>query len=134
MNMKCIFTIAILFTGFSVFAVDNNEDVVTSIEKIDRAGIKKVFFDHQKDLTNCYDSALAKAKDKSTVQGKMVLDFTIDEDGSVLYMGMDSTKSTLKSHSIAGCVVKKAYTWTFPKPPAKQMVQVYYPLSFSHKK
>ena len=131
--MKILFVLLMLSTS-NTWAVDANSEMETSVEKIDRDGIKKVFLDHQKDLTGCYNSALANAKDKSTVQGKMVLDFTILGDGSVLYMGMDSTRSTLKSHSIAGCIVKKAYTWTFPKPPAKQTVQVYYPLSFSTKK
>lgn len=131
--MKSLFVLCLLSTSMAV-AVDANSEMQTSVEKIDREGIRKVFLDHQNDLTGCYNSALASAKDKSTVQGKMVLDFTIAEDGSVMYMGMDPTRSTLKSHSVAGCIVKKAYGWIFPKPPAKQTVQVYYPLSFSSNK
>ena len=131
--MKILFVLLMLSTS-NTWAVDANSEMETSVEKIDRDGIKKVFFDRQKDLTGCYNSALTSAKDKSAVQGKMVLDFTIAEDGSVMYMAMDPTRSTLKSHFVAGCIVKKAYGWTFPKPPAKQTVQVYYPLSFSSNK
>ena len=132
--MNFVTLIILLFLGLASEAAEMNNEVDTSIEKIDREGIRKVFIDRQKDLTGCYNAALASAKDKSTVQGKMVLDFTIAEDGSVMYMAMDPTRSTLKSHYVAGCIVKKAYGWTFPKPPAKQTVQVYYPLSFSPNK
>ena len=132
--MNALVAILITLSSSLLLAAESENEMETSVEKIDREGIRKVFIDHQKDLSACYNTVLAKAKDKSTVQGKMVLDFTIDEDGSLMYIALDPQRSTFKGYSIAGCIAKKAYGWTFPKPPAKQTVQVYYPLSFSPKK
>ncbi len=79
----------------SSFSMDTSEEMEISNKKIDREGIRKVFLDHQSDLADCYNSALSHAKDKDKLNGKMVLDFWIGEDGSVTYMSMDPTRSQL---------------------------------------
>ena len=136
---KIIFAIIVMLSS-QVFA-EKVEDMQVTGEKIDREGIRKTFLDHQKDLMGCYNKALANAKKKTketgkesqSLAGKMTLDFTIDEDGSVMYMQMDSGRSNLKDMGVAGCIIKQGYSWIFPKPPKGQTVQVFYPLAFSPK-
>lgn len=99
--------------------------------KIDREGIRQTFISHQKELQVCYETALKNNKD---IEGKIVFDFVIGPEGKVSKAQVDTKRSTLVSEDLGGCIQKHILSWTFPSPPAKQDVQVYYPMSFSKNK
>lgn len=73
----------------------------------------------------CYDNELAK---NPKLQGKIVIQFTIGEDGSVVDASVKS--STMGSKEVEECVVRRFLRFTFPKPE-RGTVTVEYPLVFS---
>lgn len=124
----------------SLFSFAGKEDEMNVVgEKIDREGIRNTFIKKEKELFECYNTALILAKDSAKkagkdlgdFSGKMVFDFSIDEDGSVIYIQLAKDKSKFQSERVAGCISKLVYSWKFPQPPKGQTVQVFYPMSFS---
>lgn len=96
---------------------------------IDRNGIRKAFVDNQKEIAECYDT-LANAK---KLKGKMVFDFTIDDQGKVISSTISEEKSTLKDKALGECIATKMKSWTFPKSASTETTQVFYPLLFTPK-
>ena len=136
--MKIFFILVILFLSScsnlqeNTFSTTNETDGVTSgASKIDREGIRQTFISHQKELQLCYKTAL---KNNKELKGKLVFDFTIGQAGKVLKANVDPKRSTLVSEELGSCIQKLILSWTFPPPPDKQEVQVYYPMGFSPEK
>lgn len=138
--MEKIIFVLVLATSGITFAEDKEALQVIG-EKVDREGIRKTFLNHNKDLAGCYNNILKQAqetakrtnKEMPNLSGKLVLDFSIGEDGLVEHIQVDPKKSTLSHRKLEGCIAKLAYSWQFPKPPSGQTVQVFYPMSFSSK-
>lgn len=108
-------------------------DPITSSKpniKIDREGIRKTFFTNQSAVQKCYTDMLASQKD---LNGKLTLDFDIDDKGKVTRATWSEEKSRLKSPELAKCITEKIVAWEFPKSPKGTTVQVFYPMAFSTK-
>lgn len=105
-----------------------------NVEKIDRDGIRRAFFQNQKEVQGCYSEELKNPENKEErLSGKLVLDFDITDEGKITRSAYSAKKSTLHNESLAKCISEKMKTWTFPKAPKGQTVQVFYPLAFSKK-
>ncbi len=99
--------------------------------QIDREGIRKVFFDNQRAIRSCYERELNM---NPNLSGVLKLNFDIGELGRVV--GQPSINwgdSSMKSRSVAGCILNRLKTWRFPEPPRNQVVNVIYPLAFAAK-
>ncbi|MEM7646786.1 MAG: AgmX/PglI C-terminal domain-containing protein, partial [Pseudomonadota bacterium] len=99
--------------------------------QIDREGIRKVFFDNQRAIRSCYERELNR---NPNLGGILKLNFDIGELGRVV--GRPSINwgdSSLKSRTVAGCILNRLKTWRFPEPPRNQVVNVIYPLAFQSK-
>jgi pSer/pThr/pTyr-binding forkhead associated (FHA) protein len=99
--------------------------------QIDREGIRKVFFDNQRAIRSCYERELNK---NPNLSGVLKLNFDIGELGRVV--GQPSVNwgdSSMKSRSVASCILNRLKTWRFPEPPRNQVVNVIYPLAFAAK-
>lgn len=76
-------------------------------------------------VTFCYERQLANKPD---LQGKVVIRFTIGEDGSVTAMEVEDT--TLNDTEVEGCILQRVRRWRFPAPDSGP-VTVSYPFIFS---
>jgi TonB family protein len=86
--------------------------------------IRKVIRQHEKEVAECYESAL---KENPKLTGKVILSWDIDEGGVVR---APTVKQSLQQ-DVDMCLVGHLKTWKF-EPPAKNMVQrVSYPFLFS---
>ncbi len=99
--------------------------------QIDRAGIRRVFVDNARAIRSCYERALNR---NPSLGGILKLNFDIGERGTI--MGRPSINwgdSSVKSRSLAGCILNRLKSWRFPEPPSNEIVNVIYPLAFSSK-
>lgn len=99
--------------------------------QIDREGIRKVFFDNARAIRSCYERELNR---NPNLSGILKLNFDIGELGRVV--GSPSINwgdSSLKSRTVASCILNRLKTWRFPEPPRNQVVNVIYPLAFQSK-
>lgn len=98
-------------------------------EKIDREGIRKVFFTNQRSIRACYEKGLKKNKD---LKGIVKLQFDIGEQGQVL-SGEVRKESSMNNPEVNTCLISLLKTLYFPKPPTNQVVNVIYPMAFAPK-
>jgi hypothetical protein len=124
--------VLVSFLSSATFCFANENTGLETPSKIDREGIRQTFIKKEKEIKKCYEQFI-KEYPKHKHEGKLVLDISIGEQGTLTYAGVSIEKSTLKSYQLAGCLQKKLFSWKFPKPPENQTVQVFYPLSFSEK-
>lgn len=115
---KTILLLGILFPMFSM--ADN---------KVGREEIKGKIKENLSSFKECYTEGL-KANPK--IGGKVVLDWDVDETGSV--KRADVKSSTMKDPAVENCIVDKLKAMKFPPAPSGQMVNVSYPFVFSANK
>lgn len=77
-------------------------------------------------IKRCYDSELARSP---RLAGKVVVNFTIQPDGSVSQAKIKS--STLGNADAEGCITSRFLEIAFPEPTGGGIVNVNYPLQFS---
>ena len=99
-------------------------------EKIDREGIRRVFFNRQKDIRGCYEKGLKEDKE---LKGIINLAFDINPSGRAIDVSYLKERSTLDNEKVRQCIFKIVAESYFPKPPTSQYVNVIYPLSFNPK-
>jgi hypothetical protein len=92
---------------------------------ISREEVARVINQHLGEVQYCYERALLKSPG---LKGKLVLEWTIKEDGSV--GAVKQKLATLKSSDVSTCIIGKLKRWTFPKPRGGVVV-VSYPFIFS---
>ncbi len=93
---------------------------------IDPELIRKVVHDHRAQIRTCYETQLMS---RPNLAGKLVSAWTIDQSGSVTEA--HTQESTLRDHSVEGCVAAKIRTWRFPIPKGGGEVFVTYPFIFT---
>ena len=99
--------------------------------QIDREGIRKVFYDNQRAIRSCYERELNR---NPNLSGILKLNFDIGELGRVVGSPtINWGDSSMKSRTVAGCILNRLKTWRFPEPPRNQVVNVIYPLAFAAK-
>jgi hypothetical protein len=97
-------------------------------KKVDREEIRSVFKAHMREIRDCYEQRL---KEKTDLEGKLVIEFDIMPGGKVDSPHFVEESSTLKDAPMRECFLSKVVTWDFPEPPNGQIVQVAYPYHFS---
>lgn len=96
---------------------------------IDKESIRAVVVDNIKYVQTCYETALAN---NSTLRGKLVVDWIVNDKGDVEKATVNDAKTTLKDPTFLACAVGKLKTWKFPAAPKGQIVNVSYPFLFSN--
>lgn len=95
---------------------------------IDREAIRRVIMANLRTIRTCYERQLNRNPDLS---GKLVLSWDIGENGRVV--GTRVKSNELGNADVATCILDRLKTWTFPEPPANQVVEVEaYPFFFSN--
>ncbi len=94
---------------------------------IDREVVREQIRNRLPDFKKCYDTEYNQNK---TVQGKVVLRFSFDEDGEVTKASVVEEKSTLLLPTLNKCMTDTVSTITFPPAPKGQVAEVVYPFMF----
>lgn len=79
--------------------------------KMDQAKINAIIKSKQKALQDCYERELRK---NPNLSGKIVVRFTITEDGKVTDVRIES--DTMGNPDVADCILARIRRWIFPKP------------------
>ena len=93
--------------------------------KLDPATIRATFGKYLKQIEGCYQQAL---NTDENLQGKIVVQFTIGEDGSVISVNIAS--SSIANEELKSCIQRRVQRMNFPKPE-QGTVQVTYPFIFT---
>jgi outer membrane biosynthesis protein TonB len=91
---------------------------------LDRGAIQKVVNSHMARIQRCYESQLLK---NPGLAGKIVFDWVIAPSGRVA--SARQVSSSVRSPSVATCILAQIKSWRFPKPVGGS-VQVRYPFVF----
>jgi hypothetical protein len=95
---------------------------------LDREIIQRVVRRHRRELFFCYQTQLQQ---DPTLEGRVVVKFTISGNGSVIAAMTKST--TMNNRTVESCLTRKIRHWTFPAPSTGALVTVNYPFRFSKK-
>ncbi len=79
--------------------------------KMDQAKINAIIKSKQKALQDCYERELRK---NPNLSGKIVVRFTIGEDGKVSDVRIES--DSMGNPEVADCILSRIRRWIFPKP------------------
>ena len=88
---------------------------------------RSVINEHMSEITLCYNST--KIKD-SQFQGKVVVDWEINDLGEVGKISINKKKSKLKNTILHNCIIEKFKTWKFKPAPKGGVITVSYPFMF----
>ena len=88
---------------------------------LDKEQIRKVVREHIVEIRDCYNAAL---QGDPEAKGRVVIDFTIGEQGQVTQAAVGSSDMT--SDAAPSCMRDVIRGWSFPKPSGGS-VQVSYP-------
>jgi outer membrane biosynthesis protein TonB len=87
---------------------------------LDKDLIRRVVRAHIPEIRHCYNQALTR---DPTAQGKVVIDFTIGEDGKVVASKVSS--SDMADQDAPRCMSDAVLRWSFPRPDGGQVVVSY---------
>jgi hypothetical protein len=94
--------------------------------QIDRDALARVINEHVNEMRACYERALLK--DANLGAGKVTLEWTIDESGSV--SDISTKMSTVKNNEVVSCLLDVVRALKFPKPEGGVVI-VSYPILFN---
>jgi len=94
-------------------------------EGLTKEEVGRVIHQHMKEVRYCYESSMVRA---SKVDGKVILDFTINGKGIVAKQKVGV--STLPDPALGECIMRRLRTWQFPNPKGGVNVDVSYPFNF----
>lgn len=96
---------------------------------LDREAIRRTIMSILNQIKSCYERRL---KINSSLEGKVVIEFEIIEQGQVSYSKVKS--STLKDQNVESCVAARIENTRFPEPPTGLKGTVTYPFVFGAQK
>ncbi|MBA3550444.1 MAG: AgmX/PglI C-terminal domain-containing protein [Nannocystis sp.] len=94
--------------------------VVSGQGTLDKDLIRRIVAAHINEIRYCYNQALASDPE---AKGRVVLDFTIGESGSVIHSVVGS--SDMADAKAPECMAAAALRWIFPKPDGGVVVVSY---------
>ena len=94
-------------------------------EGLTKEEVGRVIHAHMKEVRYCYESSMVRA---SKVDGRVVLDFTINGKGVIAKVKVSS--SSLPDPALGECIMRRLRTWQFPNPKGGVNVDVAYPFIF----
>ncbi|MBI3178287.1 MAG: energy transducer TonB, partial [Deltaproteobacteria bacterium] len=92
---------------------------------LDASAIAKVVQARKRMLQDCYEKEL---KRDPSLQGKVEIEFTIGEDGSVASASIANNR--MGSAAVGECIISRLRRWRFPKPDGGS-VTVTFPFIFT---
>lgn len=92
---------------------------------IDREAVRRVIRSILTQIKSCYERAL---RSNSSLEGKVVIRFVIEDQGRVRQASTKST--TLNNAEVEACVASRIRAQRFPDPPAGTVAEVDYPFVF----
>lgn len=98
---------------------------------IDKEQYRSKIKDNLTEIKNCYEETL---KTDKKAKGKTVIDFAIDDTGSVTTASLNESKSTLTNEALKECLITKIGKINFPAPPTGTTVDISYPFFFEPRK
>ncbi len=110
-------------SGPSVFAYPVHEETVVE-GGLDRDAVDLVVMKNLGQITYCYEIGLQK---KSSLRGRVLVDFSINAQGSVSSLSISS--SSLHAPNVESCMLGKIKNWKFPRPVGGVTVDVNYPFA-----
>lgn len=93
---------------------------------LDSESIREAVMKKMSSIKYCYESQLKK---NPNLQGKIVVNFTIDKNGEVSRYSIES--STLNDEEVENCILRVIRRIKFPPPQNGESVEVSYPLVFT---
>jgi len=95
---------------------------------IDREQVRRVIRAGLREIRGCYERELNKLNKTQRLEGKVIIEWTIAEQGRALHAKVKS--STLGNRAVENCVRDRLSTWKFPDPPPGTVAEVNYPFYF----
>jgi TonB family protein len=89
--------------------------------------IQKVVKDQRQAERDCYEKA---RKELPSLQGDLVIHFTLDPEGKVKAIEVNQQRSTLKAPTVADCAIKTIQGLAFPPSSRGMETEVNYPYNF----
>jgi TonB family protein len=90
--------------------------------------IQKVVKDQRQPVRDCYDKA---RKELPSLQGDLVIHFTLDPEGKVKAIEVNQQRTTLKSPAVSDCAIKVIKGLSFPPSSRGMETEVNYPYNFN---
>ena len=119
--IKMVNTLKTLALGLGIAACAGQAHAGEGQGTLDRDAIREVVRANIDEIRGCYNEALAR---DAEAQGRVVIDFTIAEDGAVT--GAKVAESSMRDAEAPACMRDKIAGWAFPQPSGGA-VQVSYP-------
>lgn len=89
--------------------------------------IQKVVKDQRQPVRDCYEKA---RKELPSLQGDLVIHFTLDPEGKVKAIEVNQQRTTLKSPVVSDCAIKVIKGLSFPPSSRGMETEVNYPYNF----
>jgi TonB family protein len=89
--------------------------------------IQKIVKDQRQAVRDCYEKA---RKELPSLQGDLVIHFTLDPEGKVKAIEVNQQRSTLKAPAVSDCAIKTIKGLTFPPSSRGMETEVNYPYNF----
>jgi outer membrane biosynthesis protein TonB len=89
--------------------------------------IQKIVKDQRKPVRDCYEKA---RKELPSLQGDLVIHFTLDPEGKVKAIEVNQQRTTLKAPAVSDCAIKVIKGLTFPPSSRGMETEVNYPYNF----
>lgn len=96
-------------------------------EGLTKEEVGKVIHAHMKEVRYCYENTMVRA---SRVDGKVILDFTINGKGRVAKVADRKPAANAIDPALGECIMRRLKTWQFPFPKGGVTVDVSYPFIF----
>ena len=92
---------------------------------IDKEAVRRVIKYHIAEVKSCYERALNKLSKGQTIEGRVVIEWTIVAKGLAQKVKVKS--STVNNSGIETCIANRLGAWVFPEPPTGQVATISYP-------
>lgn len=89
--------------------------------------IQKIVKDQRQAVRDCYEKA---RKELPSLQGDLVIHFTLDPEGKVKVIEVNQQRSTLKAPAVSDCAIKTIKGLSFPPSSRGMETEVNYPYNF----
>lgn len=92
---------------------------------IDKEAVRRVIKYHIAEVKSCYERSLNKLSKGQTLEGRVVIEWTIVAKG--LAKNVKVKSSTVNNSGVETCIANRLGAWVFPEPPTGQVATISYP-------
>lgn len=102
-------------------------DRATVLGHVDGQRVREVVVAHADEVRACFEAARIQAP---RLQGRVVLKWIIQPDGSVTNAAVERPGTTVSSDEVLACMISRLGSWTFPSPGRGGIAVITYPWDF----